>query len=200
MIHELFITFLADFQTNLSWHQLKKVMKNQSIKNYTQHLCLILLLVQICFGPKWLWSNQIILVVYKLDFSGPFWASSNYENWYVHITFFLSLQVSMQDLALSTLFEVVESHKFLTLPRLSSQGVMDQICPPESSKSRKKLCVVLVNRGKDVHTDPLEELKRSHLRSFIQVRLKLDPFWSILIHTGNIWSIHKWHQQRENKE
>jgi len=76
--------------------------------------------------------------------------------------------VSMQDLALSTLFEVVESHKFLTLPRLSSQGVMDQICPPESSKSRKKLCVVLVNRGKDVHTDPLEELKRSHLRSFIQ--------------------------------
>ena len=86
----------------------------------------------------------------------------------------------MQDLALSTLFEVVESHKFLTLPRLSSQGVMDQICPPESSKSRKKLCVVLVNRGKDVHTDPLEELKRSHLRSFIQVRLKLDPFSSIL--------------------
>ena len=91
----------------------------------------------------------------------------------------------MQDLALSTLFEVVESHKFLTLPRLSSQGVMDQICP-ESSKSRKKLCVVLVNRGKDVHTDPLEELKRSHLRSFIQVRLKLDPFSSIFIHTGNI--------------
>ena len=83
---------------------------------------------------------------------------------------FSFFQVSMQDLALSTLFEVVESHKFLTLPRLSSQGVMDQICPPESSKSRKKLCVVLVNRGKDVHTDPLEELKRSHLRSFIQVK------------------------------
>ena len=82
----------------------------------------------------------------------------------------------MQDLALSTLFEVVESHKFLTLPRLSSQGVMDQICPPESSKSRKKLCVVLVNRGKDVNADPLEELKRSHLRSFIQVRSKFDSF------------------------
>ena len=93
---------------------------------------------------------------------------------------FSFFQVSMQDLALSTLFEVVESHKFLTLPRLSSQGVMDQICPPESSKSRKKLCVVLVNRGKDVHADPLEELKRSHLRSFIQVRLK------ILIHFGHI--------------
>ena len=92
----------------------------------------------------------------------------------MHLCIFF--QVSMQDLALSTLFEVVESHKFLTLPRLSSQGVMDQICPPESSKSRKKLCVVLVNRGKDVHADPLEELKRSHLRSFIQVRLKFDPF------------------------
>merc|ERR1712012_584743 len=76
--------------------------------------------------------------------------------------------VSMQDLALSTLFEVVESHKFLTLPRLSSQGVMDQLCPPESSKVRKKLCVVLVNPGKDVHADPMEEMKRSHLRNFIQ--------------------------------
>jgi len=76
--------------------------------------------------------------------------------------------VSMQDLALSTLFEVVESHKFLTLPRLSSQGVMDQLCPPESSKVRKKLCVVLVSPGKDVHADPMEEMKRSHLRNFIQ--------------------------------
>ena len=75
--------------------------------------------------------------------------------------------VSMQDLSLSTLFEVIESHKFLTLPRLSNQAVMDQLCPLESSKTRKKLCVVLINNGKDT-TDPEEEQKRAHLRTFIQ--------------------------------
>ena len=75
--------------------------------------------------------------------------------------------VSMQDLSLSTLFEVIESHKFLTLPRLSNQAVMDQLCPLESSKTRKKLCVVLINNGKD-NTDPEEEMKRAHLRTFIQ--------------------------------
>ena len=112
----------------------------------------------------------------RIFFKSFQFANLSYNIYVLCITFFLSFQVSMQDLALSTLFEVVESHKFLTLPRLSSQGVMDQICPPESSKSRKKLCVVLVNRGKDLHTDPLEELKRTHLRSFIQVRLKFDPF------------------------
>ena len=74
--------------------------------------------------------------------------------------------VSMQDLTLSTLFEVIESNKFLTLPRLSNQAVMDQICPPESSKLRKKLCVVLVNNGKDPQ-DQEEEKKRAEMRHFI---------------------------------
>ena len=44
---------------------------------------------------------------------------------------------------------------------------MDQLCPPDSSSRRKKLCVVLINAGKD-HTIVEEEQKRSHLRAFIQ--------------------------------
>ena len=97
--------------------------------------------------------------------------------------------VSMEDLSLKTLFEVIESHQFLTLPRLSryylfviyfwtnlkyipyflfsSQIVMDQLCPPDTSSHRKRLCVVLINSGKD-HSIEEEEQKRSHLRNFIQ--------------------------------
>ena len=81
--------------------------------------------------------------------------------------------VSMQDLALSTLFEVLESHKFLTLPRLSNQAVLDQLCPTsESSNTRKKLCVVLINTKQD--DDSLEEAKRSHLRHFINKHSGFD--------------------------
>lgn len=43
---------------------------------------------------------------------------------------------------------------------------MDQLCPPASSKIRKKLCVVLVNAGKDLLITE-EEQKRSALRTFI---------------------------------
>ena len=43
---------------------------------------------------------------------------------------------------------------------------MDQLCPSDSSKVRKRLCVLLINSGKD-HSIPEEEQKRSHLRTFI---------------------------------
>ena len=44
---------------------------------------------------------------------------------------------------------------------------MDQLCPPDTSSHRKRLCVVLINSGKD-HSIEEEEQKRSHLRNFIQ--------------------------------
>ena len=40
------------------------------------------------------------------------------------------VQVSMKDLPLATLLDVLESHQFLQLPRLSSQEVFDHLCPP----------------------------------------------------------------------
>jgi DnaJ family protein C protein 16 len=54
------------------------------------------------------------------------------------------VRASMQALALNTLLDILESHQFLQLPRLSSQDIFDQLCPPESSKVRKRLCVVLI--------------------------------------------------------
>ena len=70
--------FSPDFQTNHSWLQLKKVMKNQSIKNYTQHLCFILLLVQNDFGPtKSFWSGTNLL-----DFSRPIFIIRTCPKWF----------------------------------------------------------------------------------------------------------------------
>ena len=89
-------------------------------------------------------------------------------------------------MALEALLEVLEAHQFLQLPRLSSQEIFDQLCPPVSSKVRKRLCVVLIstNNGKislmiytcllfynifffNFSGDPKEELRRQALRSFL---------------------------------
>ena len=75
------------------------------------------------------------------------------------------VKVSMKDLPLATLLEVLESHQFLQLPRLSSQEIFDHLCPPESSKARKRLCVILISSQDN--GGPQEELKRDALRSFI---------------------------------
>ena len=60
--------------------------------------------------------------------------------------------------------EVLEAHQFLQLPRLSSQDIFDQLCPPESSKVRKRLCVILISTN---NGEPSEELRRQALRSFL---------------------------------
>jgi DnaJ family protein C protein 16 len=50
------------------------------------------------------------------------------------------VQVSMKDLPLATLLDVLESHQFLQLPRLSSQEVFDHLCPPGNlSRGRVQL-------------------------------------------------------------
>jgi len=56
-------------------------------------------------------------------------------------------KLSMKDIPISTLNEVIDANQFLQLPRLSSQPVFDALCPPETAKSRRRLCVVLVNAG-----------------------------------------------------
>ena len=74
------------------------------------------------------------------------------------------VQVSMKDLPLATLLEVLESHQFLQLPRLSSQDIFDHLCPPESSKTRKRLCVILISPTSGGNE---EERKRNALRNFV---------------------------------
>ncbi|XP_076359404.1 dnaJ homolog subfamily C member 16 l(3)80Fg isoform X2 [Tachypleus tridentatus] len=71
--------------------------------------------------------------------------------------------LSMSELAPQTMQDVLEANKFLLLPRLSSQQLFDQICPPEAAKSRKLLCVILITQNTQSH-DPY----RAAMRNFIQ--------------------------------
>ena len=74
------------------------------------------------------------------------------------------VQVSMKDLPIDTLAEMLEAHQYLQLPRLSSQEIFDTLCPLNSAKTRKRLCVVLIS----VHGHPGdEEQKRNAMRHFI---------------------------------
>ena len=54
------------------------------------------------------------------------------------IYIFYVFQLQMKQLPRSTIDEMLESNKFLHLPRISSQTVFDQLCPPMSSEKRKK--------------------------------------------------------------
>jgi len=50
----------------------------------------------------------------------------------------------------------------LLLPRLSSQDMFDQLCPPDASLLRKHLCIVLVTRNIPSH-DPYRQALRDYL-------------------------------------
>merc|ERR1712088_1159518 len=58
-------------------------------------------------------------------------------------------RLAMTDLPTNTILSVIEQHQFLQLPRLSSQKVFDALCPEESSKTRKRLRVVLFTRDSE---------------------------------------------------
>ncbi|XP_022905237.1 dnaJ homolog subfamily C member 16 [Onthophagus taurus] len=64
--------------------------------------------------------------------------------------------ITMKDIPTTTLHHIITSNQFLALPRLSSQEVLDSLCPCEWNKPRKKLCVVLVtstSSNHDVHRE-----------------------------------------------
>lgn len=70
--------------------------------------------------------------------------------------------LAMADLPTDTILSVIDQHQFLQLPRLSSQKVFDTLCPEESSKTRKKLCVVLFTKDSEEQNE-----YRQTMREFI---------------------------------
>ncbi|XP_063228337.1 dnaJ homolog subfamily C member 16 isoform X2 [Bacillus rossius redtenbacheri] len=71
--------------------------------------------------------------------------------------------LSMSDMPIKTMQDIINSNKYLLLPRLSSQEMLDTLCPPEWARPRKRLCVVLVCRDTPGHDEP-----RRALRQFAQ--------------------------------
>ncbi|KAJ8320891.1 hypothetical protein KUTeg_002478 [Tegillarca granosa] len=71
--------------------------------------------------------------------------------------------ISMQQLPRTTLDEVIQSNKFLLLPRLSSQKHFEELCPAELKAKRKRLCIILVTKKSDEH-DEYRELFRKYVQ------------------------------------
>ncbi|XP_023017800.2 dnaJ homolog subfamily C member 16 l(3)80Fg [Leptinotarsa decemlineata] len=69
--------------------------------------------------------------------------------------------VSMKEIPTSTLNHIISSNQYLALPRLSSQAVLEALCPSEWNRPRKKLCVVLVTSSSRSH-----DVYRQSFRSY----------------------------------
>lgn len=54
--------------------------------------------------------------------------------------------VSMKDISSDTMHNVISNNKFLALPRLSNQAMLDSVCPPEWLRPQKRLCAVLISQ------------------------------------------------------
>lgn len=73
--------------------------------------------------------------------------------------------VSMSDIPVPTMHDVIKSNNYLLLPRLSSQTLLDDLCPSGLPWSRRKLCVVLVCGETPSHEPHKQSLRRFALES-----------------------------------
>lgn len=73
--------------------------------------------------------------------------------------------VSMSDIPSATLNNVVAANQYLALPRLSSQDLLEGICPTEWNRPRKRLCVILVTENTDSHDRARDILRKIALES-----------------------------------
>lgn len=68
--------------------------------------------------------------------------------------------ISMKDISSETMHNVIANNKFLVLPRLSNQAMLDSICPPEWLRPQKRLCAVLISQ----QNSPLHDIARHKFR------------------------------------
>lgn len=73
--------------------------------------------------------------------------------------------ISMNDIPTQTLNNVVSANQYLALPRLSSQDLLDGICPTEWNRPRKRLCVILVTENTNAHDEARDALRKIALES-----------------------------------
>ncbi|XP_063378538.1 dnaJ homolog subfamily C member 16 [Cydia fagiglandana] len=68
--------------------------------------------------------------------------------------------VSTTEIPTKTLRELIEANQLLTLPRLSSQAVLEHVCPVEWRPNRRRLCCVLLCSAGAAATAARSELRR----------------------------------------
>nr|CAG4643131.1 EOG090X049L [Ilyocryptus agilis] len=69
-------------------------------------------------------------------------------------------RLSMADLPYSAMKDVIDANKFLVLPRLSSQDLLNSLCPPEISSPRRRLCAILVTEDGEEDDEAREQLRQ----------------------------------------
>lgn len=72
---------------------------------------------------------------------------------------------SMTDISTQTLNNIISANQYLALPRLSSQGMLDGICPAEWNRPKKKLCVILITENSGHHDYARQVLRRIAIES-----------------------------------
>lgn len=73
--------------------------------------------------------------------------------------------ISMNDIPTQTLINAVSSNQYLALPRLSSQDLLEGICPTEWNRPRKRLCVILITENTNEHDQARDALRKIALES-----------------------------------
>uniref|UniRef100_A0A1A9W3K0 DnaJ homolog subfamily C member 16 n=1 Tax=Glossina brevipalpis TaxID=37001 RepID=A0A1A9W3K0_9MUSC len=73
--------------------------------------------------------------------------------------------VSMTNIPTETLNNIILSNQYLTLPRLSSQDILEGLCPAEWNRPRKRLCIILVTENLKEHNFAREAVRSIARRS-----------------------------------
>ncbi|XP_063974734.1 dnaJ homolog subfamily C member 16 [Diachasmimorpha longicaudata] len=73
--------------------------------------------------------------------------------------------VSMKNISSETMHNVIANNKFLVLPRLSNQAVLDSVCPPEWFRPQKRLCAVLISQNSAIHDLARHRFRQAALES-----------------------------------
>lgn len=68
--------------------------------------------------------------------------------------------VTMSEIPLPTLTNVIGTNQYLALPRLSSQAMLDGVCPSEWNRPRRKLCVILIADSSSAAYDEVRDVLR----------------------------------------
>lgn len=97
----------------------------------------------------------------------------------------------MSDIPTQTLNNVITSNQYLALPRLSSQRMLEGVCPAEWNRPRKRLCVILVTENTDLHDQARQSLRRIALESaYNPDRVRFAYIYQVsLIYTDSFCSI-----------
>ena len=74
-------------------------------------------------------------------------------------------RLSMAELPFSTMKDVIYANKYLQLPRLSSQPMLDSLCPAETAYVRRRLCAILVTEDR-AEDDEVRHQLRQFTRQF----------------------------------